>query len=283
MNKHMQDSYLKRIERVLAYLSDHLDEDLDLDKLADVACFSRCHFHRIYHGLMNETVMQSVRRLRMHRAAGDLIRTSSEITAIAKRAGYGSVEAFSRAFKSSYGAAPASYRSTRQDIPVVSIPTMELKKMFDVEIKSIDPMKLACVDHHGDYMQVGKAFEKAGIWAAKNGLFNQHTKSIGIYYDDPASVEVDKLRSAAGFVVDKDYSDEEYGISTRTIGGGRHAVLIHKGPYAELAKAYKWFFGAWLSESGEETAEAPCFECYVNDPKTTAPSDLLTEIHMPLK
>ncbi|MCV6576935.1 MAG: AraC family transcriptional regulator [Cohaesibacter sp.] len=283
MNQDRQDSYLNRIERVLLYLNDHLDDDLDLDKLADVACFSRCHFHRIYRGMMEETVIQTVRRLRLHRASGELIRSNSDIAHIAKQAGYGSLEAFSRAFKASYGVAPASYRSTHQQLLSLQIPIKEMKDMFTVKIKILDPIKLACVDHQGDYMQVGKAFDKAGMWAAKHNLLNEQTKSIGIYYDDPSAVEEEKLRSAAGFVVDQDYDDPHYGLSTRTISGGRYAVLSHKGPYAELEQAYQWFFGPWLAQSGEEAAEAPCFECYLNDPKSTPPADLMTEIHMPLK
>ena len=61
--------YGGRLERVLAYLADNLDRELDLDRLADVACFSPFHFHRIFHALQGETVAESVRRMRLHRAA----------------------------------------------------------------------------------------------------------------------------------------------------------------------------------------------------------------------
>jgi AraC family transcriptional regulator len=48
--------YSRRVERVIAHIGDNLDAELDLDDLAEVACFSPCHFHRIYHGLTGETV-----------------------------------------------------------------------------------------------------------------------------------------------------------------------------------------------------------------------------------
>jgi len=283
MTKNRRSSYLERIERALVYINDHLDDDLDLDKLADIACFSRYHFHRIYRGMMEETVMQTVRRLRLHRASGQLIRSNQEIAFIARQAGYSSLEAFSRAFKASYNISPVTYRSNHQDLSSLRTPIKELKDMFPVEIRNLDPIKLACVQHYGDYMDIGKAFDKAGLWAAKNNLLTPQSQSIGIYYDDPASVETDKLRSAAGFVVDQNYTDEHYGISTHTLAGGRHAILRHEGSYAGLQQAYQWFFGQWLAQSGEEVADAPCFECYLNDPKVTAPAELITEIHMPLK
>ena len=63
------EDYADRVERVHAYLAEHLDRDVDLDHLAGIACFSPFHFHRIYHALQGETVAESVRRMRLHRAA----------------------------------------------------------------------------------------------------------------------------------------------------------------------------------------------------------------------
>ena len=60
--------YGERMERVSAYVFDHLDDDLDLNKLAEVACLSPYHWHRIYHAMRGETIAATVRRLRLHRA-----------------------------------------------------------------------------------------------------------------------------------------------------------------------------------------------------------------------
>jgi len=55
--------------------------------------------------------------------------------------------------------------------------------------------------------------------------------------------------------------------------------VTHKGSYAELEKPYDWLFGSWLPQSGEEAVDFPPFEEYLNDPKTTQPSELLTRIY----
>ena len=88
-----------RLERVFTWLADHLDDTLDFATLADVACLSPYHFHRIYHSMQGETVTETVRRLRLHRAAVELITGELPVQRIARRAGYGSQEAFTRAFK----------------------------------------------------------------------------------------------------------------------------------------------------------------------------------------
>jgi AraC family transcriptional regulator len=67
-----------------------------------------------------------------------------------------------------------------------------------------------------------------------------------------------------------------------TLEGGPCAVLHFKGPYSGLAAAYQYLYGPWLAENKVELRDAPSFEVYLNDPTTTAPDDLLTDIHMPL-
>lgn len=283
MTHDTQESYLARVERVLIHIGENLDQDLKVDDLAEIACFSPYHFHRVYRGLVGETVVQTVRRLRLHRAAGDLLRTSTQVDAIAKRAGYSTVEAFSRAFKSAYRSAPAAYRKNGREIPFLTLQQRKDQGMFDIEIREIPTRKLAAIAHHGEYMEIGNTFEKVMIWATHNNLLTKETVSLGVYYDDPASVPVDQLRSEAGIVVENEVTDGERGVRTIELQGGRKAVLLHKGPYAELEASYNWLFGTWLPQSGEELADQPCVESYLNDPRQVEPSELLTEIQISLK
>ena len=59
-----QSDYAERLERVFRWLADHLDDTLDLIRLADVACLSPYHFHRVYRAMQGETAADTVRRLR---------------------------------------------------------------------------------------------------------------------------------------------------------------------------------------------------------------------------
>lgn len=63
----------------------------------------------------------------------------------------------------------------------------------------------------------------------------------------------------------------------------RHAVLVHVGPYAELERPYKWLFGEWLPNGGEEAADAPVVEEYLNNPQDLPPSEWRTAICVPLR
>ena len=100
-------SYDTRLNRVVDYIYAHLDEDIRFDDLAEVACLSPYHWHRIYAVIRGETIAATVRRLRLLRAADRLANSSESIEIIAERAGYGALDAFARTFKET-GVLPAA-------------------------------------------------------------------------------------------------------------------------------------------------------------------------------
>ena len=273
-----RESYAKRIERVSEYLIDHLDTEINLHRLAEEANLSAYHFHRIYHGMVGETIKETVKRMRLHRAAVQLISTRLAIVTVATQAGYSTIQAFNRAFSQAYLMPPARYRELQSRM--ASNPrtlSLEERRLFTVTIKQVEPLRVVALRHCGDYMQLGNAFERLAIWAASLGINAATTASYGIYYDDPAGVPMELLRSDACIAVPASVTPIA---PYRAIEspGGRCAVLVCKGPYSSLEKPYKWLFGEWLPQSGEEPADLPSFEQYLNDARTTQPSELLTAI-----
>src|SRR5664279_2654955 len=91
----LQD-YKRRMLRVLVHIQQHLDDRLALEELAGLASFSPCHFHRVFKGMVGESVKEHVRRLRLERAASQLKLGPASVTDIASNAGYESHEAFTR-------------------------------------------------------------------------------------------------------------------------------------------------------------------------------------------
>lgn len=278
------NNHLSRVERVQSYIANHLDEDLDFDQLADIAAMSPYHWHRIYRSICGETATQTVRRMRMHRAAVELIRTSTDVNGIAKRAGYGSVEAFSRAFGSAYGEPPASYRRRATPPAETGLNWEPDTETYPVRIENKPQYRLLAARHQGDYMLVGQAFEKVVAYAFGNGLLFGAPQMVGIYHKDPGTHELTDLYTDAGVILENGPEvPAETGLTYVMTPGGRQAILTFKGPYAELEQAYCWLFGQWLPESGEEAADDPVSEYYLNDPKSVPASELLTEIRLTLK
>lgn len=274
--------YGRRIERVVTHIATHLDEPLDLERLAGIACFSPYHFHRIYRAMAGETVADTLRRLRLHRAAGELVRGTDEIASIARHAGYGSVEAFTRAFGQTYGITPAAYRRQGRLVPPPDRHPEQEEALYDVTIRDLPPLRVAAMAHNGPYMDIGTTFERLYAWTAARGVIGPQLRSFALYYDDPESVPADQLRSEAALLLDRAVP-EDGTVRSLDIAGGRHAVLIHKGPYAELERPYRWLYRDWLPTSGYTPADRPCVEEYLNDCRSLPPEEWLTEIRVPLE
>lgn len=285
-------SYRARLDRVVAYIETALAADdfaagavaVDLAELAEVACFSPYHFHRIYRSMVGETAAQTVRRVRLNRAAHDLIATEQPIAAVARRAGYGGVEAFGRAFATTFETSPAAYRARGAAVNGAFHASQLMKEIAEmiVRIEETPALRLAAVSHTGPYIEVGAAFERLMLWAAGAGALGPDSQMIGVYYDDPSSTPAADLRSDACLTLPDGLAP---GGPSRLleIPGGPRAVLRHVGPYAELHRAYDHLYGVWLPESGREPADQPPYERYLNTPRETPPNELITEVTLPLR
>lgn len=153
---------------------------------------------------------------------------------------------------------------------------------MNVEIITLNDIHIAYISHTGSYMEIGSAFERIIGWAATNGYMNEHTMTLGRYYDDPHSVETDQLRSEACVEIPAGIETGE-DIKRAVIPGGLYAKTRFQGPYDQLIKAYDFLYGTWMPGSGKDVGDSPCVEVYLNNPGDTAPQDLLTEIYIPLK
>ncbi len=109
MKAETRSFYVQVVQRVVEHVAQHLDEALALDLLAARACLSPFHFHRVFRGMVGETPVELARRLRIERAAWQLAHTPLSVTAIAFNAGFETHEAFTRAFRSCYGAPPSDF------------------------------------------------------------------------------------------------------------------------------------------------------------------------------
>ena len=98
------------VERLSGVVAETLDAESDSRELARRAYRSRTQFFRVFRALIDETPGAMRRRLLLERAAWHLSRTTRSVTEIALDAAYGSLEAFTRAFRKAFGVSPSLYR-----------------------------------------------------------------------------------------------------------------------------------------------------------------------------
>lgn len=293
MKKSTKQWHEQKLLRVLVYIQQHLDEVLPLEELAGVAHYSPYHFHRVFRGMVGESVQEHIRRLRLERAAMYLKHSDRTVVAIALEAGYETHESFTRAFGSLFGCSPtqfrAGYRAALQEATVhyqdqgnlshFSLNTGEYA--MDVTIKTLKPLRVAFVRHVGPYNEVGKAWDTLCMMLGKEGLLGPGAKFIGVCYDDPEVTPPDKIRYDACVTVDDSYQAEGP-VGVQTLAGGDYAVTTHCGPYERLNETYSELFGQWLPQSPYDLRSEPGLEFYLNDPGSAAPEELLTDIYAPI-
>ena len=96
------------------------------------------------------------------------------------------------------------------------------------------------------------------------------SRAVAVYLDDMATTPPAEQNSLAGIVVDSEMPGDGT-VAPCFLKGGRRAVVLYKGPYSSIRKAYDALY-KWLTDNNEEPADSPTFEVNLNDPKTTPPN-----------
>ena len=220
------EEYVKRILKVLIYIEENIDEELTMDELARVACYSPFHFHRIFQAIVGETIHQYVKRLRMQRAAGKLRYTERPVTEIALDTNYDTPSAFTKAFKQFMGASPKRYRALYVAVNTMTQKIKELPMIKPDKIeKNLPDLSLLFVRRYGNYTQ--SPWE---AWQAMIGFINENhldrskMRYFGLSHDDPQVTIEDKLRYDAAILAPQG-AKEKGEIGRQVLKGGKYAIF----------------------------------------------------------
>jgi AraC family transcriptional regulator len=267
---------------VLDYVYAHLEDDLAFDRLAEVACLSPYHWSRIYSAMRGETIVATIRRLRLQRAADRLANSDLELGAIAVSAGYNSTDVFARTFKDAFGMSPAAYREKGSHAAFKAASAINDAEGFPVSVETLPQRRCAGVDHVGSYLEIDHAMGRLVTELVAHATLPPQPAMIGVFYDDPDLRPKEELRSRACMPV-MDSAAIVAPLVETFLRGGPYAKLSYTGPYADMSSAYRWLLGVWLPASGYEPDNAPALEAYLNDPRGTPQSELRTDIYLPLQ
>jgi len=276
------NDYVQRINKVVAYINNHLDETLELKTLANEAALSDFHFHRIFKALKGEAIGGYITRLRLEATARLLRYTALTIEEIAFNIGYETPASLSKAFKKQYGISPTEYRTNKDTYIMkkeIINPDLALKTP---KIVTLEPKNLIYVALTGAYgsLDYGKAYEQ--LWAVIKAqkLFTKGIESICISYDDPKITEGSLQRSDVCLAIHKSATPQEE-VSCKTLAGGKYAVFFYQGCYENLSQVYDTAV-RWVIDHEYTLREEPFFEKYLNDARRTPIEKLKTEIYIPI-
>ncbi|OMH27128.1 GyrI-like domain-containing protein [Motiliproteus sp. MSK22-1] len=284
----------KRYYRVLEYIDSHVDEDLSVDLLSQVACLSKYHFHRQFSALFGITVSDYVGQVRMKRASYLLaFRKESPIIDVALASGYKSPEAFSRAFNQSVGQSPSVFRALPhwnpwhqkfQLLKDLRIQNMKTQiKDHPVDIVVFDETKVAVLEHRDAPEKLGHSIRQFIEWRKENKLPPSKSRTFNIVYDDPSVTLPENYRFDLCASVKSEVAENAYGIVTKSIPAGRCAVIRHLGSDDTIGESIQYLYSDWLPTVDEELRDFPLFFERLSFFPDIAEHQMVTDIYLPLK
>ncbi len=283
-NTPVKEEYLKRVNIVVEYINNHLDENIDLGTLAEISFFSPFHFQRIMKAFLGEPLGAFIVRKRVETAAQLIRYTDLPIQDIAYRVGYDTPSSLSKVFKQFFNISPKEYRINKNFVIVRPMKLNENLNIKKPKVVEVEDKQAIYIQQAGEYSSV----DYDGIWGRlwqyvkENKLYSAGIEHIGIYHGDPKVTDPDKLRSDICLVLPKK-AEPKGEIGVKEIKGGKFAMFAYQGSYEHLSEVYDTIYGKYLPESGFKLRDSYCFEKYVSNPKQTDPEKNKTEIYIPIE
>ncbi len=244
----------RRIGRAVSHVDLHLDDDLNVKRLADKACFSPYHFLRVFQDLTQETPLAMVRRLRLERSRQRLA-TGLSVTQAADEARFESPQAFSRAFRSLFGMTPSSVPKGEIAIASPEAPP---------EIVTFAARRAIALDFSGTHLGLTDAF--GHLLGLARPLTRRYGASVASSSMDDPLPDPDKPYECRMLIMTTEDALGETKLPISVMQGGLHAVWRRRGNLLDARTDYARLIGQTLPSCGYRKTDAPIIRLFHNDP-----------------
>ena len=272
-----------RLNRCVAYIEEHLAEEIDYKELGRLACCSPYHFQRMFSCMAGVPFAEYVRKRRMTLAAVELQDGRARVIDVAQKYGYQSPTAFNRAFRAVHGIAPSAVRPGRalRSFPPIHFQLsvkgaegleyrIERKEGFRI-VGRAAPLRPDMEENFAVVPQMWTRAVADGTLGRLNDLGDAQPKGLlGVcacvggepwkYY-----IAVSSTRESSGW--------EEY-----TVPASVWAIFPGAGTNRSVQELERRIFAEWLPASGYEYGDAPDIEVYLQ----ADPQDARYEIWVPV-
>jgi AraC family transcriptional regulator len=256
------------VERAIWFVENRLEAEISLRAIADSAGVSAHHLARAFATATGSSLMRYARGRRLSEAARALAAGAPDILAVALAAGYGSHEAFTRAFGEQFGMTPDECRSLgRLDrLKLVEPIRMDKSLLIDLdEPRFADGVEFLVAGLGARYtfatnQGIPSQWQRFAPYIG-NLANQQGPETYGVCCNADESGNFDYIAS----VRVKSFSDLPDDFATQRIGPQRYAVFRHPGHVSMLRRTHYTIWNQWLPESKEKFIDGPSFEKYGGD------------------
>lgn len=260
---------LERLNEALDHIESHLDQRIEVSELARIAVTSEYHFRRLFSALAGTSLSEYIRRRRLTVAGAEVLAGERTLLEIAVRYGYGSGEAFARAFRTMHGVGPGEAR--RAGAPLHSQPRMS----FRLIVEGSSSMRYRVVEKE-QFRVVGKKIRVPLVHVGVNpaiaefirGIDHETVRRIAALSDqrpegivgvsdnlDPSRAEGTELDYYHAVVTGAEAPED---LDALTVPAGTWAVFENSGPFPQ-ALQYLWrdVFTQWFPSNPYQSRPGP--------------------------
>ncbi|MFJ9853767.1 GyrI-like domain-containing protein [Streptomyces sp. NPDC101150] len=243
---------LERLNQAMEHIEGRLDQGIETPELARIAMTSEYHFRRMFSALAGLPLSEYIRRRRLTVAGAEVLAGERTLLEIAVRYGYGSGEAFARAFRTMHGVGPGEARRTGAALH--SQPRMS----FRLIIEGSSTMRYRVVEKE-EFHVVGKKARVPLVHEGVNpaiadfirGIDKEDVRRIAALSDqEPDGIVsvTDDLDESRAEGTELDYyhavvtgspAPEGMDLDTLTVPAGTWAVFENSGPFPQSLQ-YLW-------------------------------------------
>jgi AraC family transcriptional regulator len=253
------------VQKALWFVENKLTEEISLDEIARACHVSPFHLTRSFAACMGISLMRYVRGRRLTEAARKLASGVGDILGVAIENGYGSHEAFTRAFRDQFGLAPEQVRSRGhlQNLMLVEailLDSTQTPEIDDPRIETLKQTQFAGLSQRYDCNSPagipGQWQRFAPYLGSIPGQVGWTTFGICSNFDNDGSFDYMCAVEVAGT------APLPAGFTTIVLDPRKYAVFLHKGHISGIRSTITAIWKNAIPSSGLKAAPAPSFERY---------------------
>jgi AraC family transcriptional regulator len=252
------------VAKALWFIESHFASEMTLAEIAAIAGVSRFHMVRAFGETTGHPVMRYVRARRLSEAARSLALGAPDIMMVALDAGYGSHEAFTRAFRDQFGLTPETVRAggTVDNLVMTEAFNMDETAQTTLKPPRIEDGRALLIAGLGERFTFDTLAGLPALWQ-RFGEYRGHvpgqvgTAAYGVCYntDDTGFDYIAGVEVA-------DFSALPQQFAHVRVAEQRYAVFTHEQHVSAVRGTFMAIFNDWLPKSGHQAADAPVFERY---------------------
>lgn len=252
------------VQKALWYVETHFQSAVTLEGVAAACCISPYHLTRVFASSMGVSLMKYARRRRLTEAAKAIANGAPDILTVALDYGYGSHEAFSRAFKEEFTATPESVRTSGTNhlllTEAILMTATPAPKLADPQIEMLSFEHLVgIVERHECESPSGIPKQWQRFAPYLGNIPGQVGKvAYGVCYNFGEDGKFDYVTCVEA----KRDMSIPFGLVGLDLPEHKYAVFRHDGHIAEIRAVIAGIWNNALPKSGYESGEGPMIERY---------------------